>query len=102
MGLIYNFHHAHEQLEAYPQIVADMLPYLWGVNLNGMRKEGPKILPVGKGNLEQDMISLLLAKGYKGPFGILGHVEDADVELILRENLSGLSELAKARKNSVP
>ncbi len=93
IGLVYNFHHAHQQLDSYAENLDRMLPYLWAVNLNGMRKAGPKILPIGQGDLEQDMIRLLLDKGFKGPFGILGHVEDADVELVLRQNLEGLRRL---------
>ena len=92
LGIIYNFHHAHEQIETFPEIVDTMLPHLWGVNLNGLRKEGPKILTIGKGNYEMEMIQLLKEKGYNGDFGILGHVEDADVEVILRANLNGLKK----------
>ncbi len=93
IGLVYNFHHAHDQLDHYAENVAQMMPYLWYVNLNGMRKEGPKILPIGQGNLEKGMIQLLLDKGYEGPFGVLGHVEDADVELILKENIKGFRSM---------
>ena len=90
LGIVYNFHHAHKQIEAFPENVALMMPYLWNVNLNGLRKEGPKILTIGQGDYEKEMIDLLLKKGYKGDFGILGHVKDADVEIILKANLKGL------------
>lgn len=93
IGMVYNFHHAHHQLDDYAENLDRMLPYLWAVNLNGMKKAGPKILPIGQGDLEQEMIQSLLDKGYKGPFGILGHVEDADVELVLKKNLEGLRGL---------
>lgn len=98
IGLVYNFHHAHQQLDNYAQNLDLMAPYLWAVDLNGMRKDGPKILPIGQGNLEQGMIQSLLDKGFHGPFGILGHVEDADVELVLKQNLAGLRRL-KLRSN---
>jgi len=90
LGIVYNFHHAHKQIETFPKIVNTMLPYLWSVNLNGLRKEGPKILTIGEGDYEMEMIQLLKDNGYGGDFGILGHIEDADVELILRANLNGL------------
>ncbi len=93
IGLIYNFHHAHEQLAAYPDLVKLMKPYLWAVNLNGMKADGPKILPIGKGDKEQEMIQLLKDEGFNGPWGVLGHVETADVKLILEENLAGLRSL---------
>jgi hypothetical protein len=93
IGIIYNFHHAHEQIDRFPEIVSVMLPYLWSVNLNGMRREGPKILPLGTGNLEAGMIRTLQKAGYQGPYGILGHVEDRDVQKVLEENLAGLKQL---------
>ena len=93
IGMIYNFHHGHEQLERYPQIIEEISPYLWCVSLNGMKKEGPKIISIGKGNLEKEMIQLLLDKGYQGPWGILGHVKGGDPEVILKENLKGLQTL---------
>jgi hypothetical protein len=94
-GIIFNFHHAHEILDDYPELVDAMMPYLWAVNLNGMKEEGPKILPIGKGNLEGEMIRLLEEKGYRGPYGVLGHVEEADVKVILERNLEGLRYLQK-------
>ena len=90
LGLIYNFHHGHHQIAAFDSLVDTMLPHLWAVNLNGMRQNGPKILSIGAGDLEQPMIQTLLNKGYKGPFGILGHREDKDVEIVLQKNLNGL------------
>ena len=93
VGIIYNFHHAHQQLDRLPEIVEVMKPYLWGVNLNGMRAEGPKILPIGTGDREASMLKLFETAGYKGPFGILGHVDDADVREILQQNLAGLKQL---------
>jgi hypothetical protein len=36
------------------------------------------------------MLQMVLDAGFTGPFGVLGHVDDADVEEILRGNLRGL------------
>ncbi len=93
LGIIYNFHHLHEDLGAYEQAVTDILPYLWTVNLNGMREEGPKILTIGEGDEERDMIKLLIDKGYEGPWGVLGHIETEDVRVVLERNLKGLRSL---------
>ena len=90
LGIIYNFHHAHDQLADFGKNVELMMPYLWHVNVSGLKKEGPKILPVGTGDYEMGMIELLLKEGYTGDFGVLGHVHEADVEMILKANLSGL------------
>jgi len=93
LGITYNFHHAHGQIDRFARILPQMLPYLKAVVLNGMKPGGPKILPIGQGTHEAAMIELLQASGYAGPVGILGHVEDADVEIVLKKNLSGLREL---------
>jgi hypothetical protein len=60
------------------------------VNLNGMRPGGPKILPFGQGTHEREMLRRVLDAGFTGPFGVLGHVEDADVRDVLAGNLEGL------------
>ncbi|MEQ8683976.1 MAG: hypothetical protein RIE86_01725 [Imperialibacter sp.] len=93
VGIIYNFHHAHEQLDEYADIIDAALPYLWAVNLNGMRREGPKILPIGSGDRETEMMSYLKKVGFKGQIGVLGHIEDEDVAIVLQRNLSGLQAI---------
>ncbi len=93
VGIIYNFHHAHEQLKRYKKIIRTTQPYLWAVNLNGMREKGPKILPLAAGDRELGMMQWLVKSGYKGPIGVLGHVEDADVEQVLSRNLAGMQQL---------
>ncbi|MGY8863791.1 MAG: hypothetical protein ACKVJ2_14335, partial [Pseudomonadales bacterium] len=78
------------------------IPYLWSVNLNGMKQNGPKIVPIGEGDLEKDMIDYLLRKNYQGPFGILGHIKNEDVQVTLARNLNGLQSLMlKSPKTSV-
>ncbi len=93
LGLTYNFHHAHPQISRFATLLPAMLPHLKAVVLNGMKPEGPKILPIGEGTHERAMIRLLAASGYRGPIGILGHVDDADVETVLQRNLTGLRQL---------
>ena len=93
IGIIFNFHHAHDFLANFEDMVKSMMPHLWAVNLNGMNPGGPKILPIGSGEKEAEMIEVLKKNGFNGPFGILGHIEDADVEKILHANLEGLKEI---------
>ncbi|HEX5172366.1 MAG TPA: TIM barrel protein [Cyclobacteriaceae bacterium] len=95
IGIIYNFHHAHEQIEKYPELLTRMMPYLRAVNLNGMRADGPQILPIGQGDLELGMLKTLKASGFNGAIGLLGHVENEDVKLVLSRNLEGLKKLLK-------
>ena len=93
VGIVYNFHHGHEQIDRFPQLFKAMQPYLMAVNLNGMRREGPMILTIGQGDRELEMIRLVRASGYRGPVGILNHREDTDAEQGLKGNMEGLREL---------
>lgn len=93
LGIIYNFHHAHDSIEDIPQIANAIKPYLIAVNLNGMKKDGNKILPIGKGDYEKEMIKIFRESGFTGPWGIMGHVENADVRKVLIKNIKGLKDL---------
>ena len=93
LGVVFNFHHAHDSLQEYSENIKLLSPYLWAVSLNGMKVEGPKIITIGRGNLEQKMIQELVTLGYKGSFTILGHVKGGDPEIILENNYLGLINL---------
>ncbi len=71
LKMVYNFHHAHVQTNRFAQVLEQMLPYLSAININGMRKEGPKIIPVGKGDLEAGMPEQVCLAGFRGLIGIL-------------------------------
>lgn len=94
VGIVFNFHHAHLQVEDFRSRVEAMKPYLLAVNINGMEKSGSQILPVGSGSDEKGMLSTLLDTGYTGPIGVLGHIETEDVEVVLKRNLEGLRRIA--------
>jgi len=99
--MVYNFHHAHDFVDEFPIIVKKIKPYLSYVNLNGMKKEGPEILPIGKGNYEYKMIKNLLDEGYNGPWGILGHIKTEDVQIVLNRNIEGLEMInSKLKEDS--
>jgi len=90
MGIVYNFHHGHEHIEDFPKLLELMKPYLLCINLNGMNaKADPKILQLGQGKYELEMMKAVKASGYDGPIGIIGHTQD-DVEARLKDNLDGL------------
>jgi sugar phosphate isomerase/epimerase len=95
VGIVYNFHHGHEHMQDFPALAQRMAPYLMTVNVNGMRAGGPKILSFGDGDdggdAERGMLEALVAAGYTGPIGILGHREERDVEECLREGLDGMA-----------
>jgi len=93
IGIIYNFHHGHDQIDKAAENFAMMKKYLRAVNINGMKKDGPKTIQVGEGNEEVNMLKHLIASGYDGPIGILGHLENVDVKDILQGNLDGVEKI---------
>jgi len=93
VGIIYSFHHAHNQIKDFPARLDRMKPYLKAININGMKADGPQILPIGKGDSELEMLKAIKASGYNGPIGILGHIAEKDVKKVLEGNLKGLKKL---------
>ncbi len=93
--IVYNFHHAHHQLDQFGKNLELMLPYLSTININGMRVEGPKIITLGEGDRELEMLRIVRASGYSGPIGIIGHTDGEDIRIVLERNLHGLEELKK-------
>ena len=91
--IVYNFHHGHHQVEGFPVLLNKMLPYLSTININGMKIEGPKIITLGEGDRELEMLRAIQNSGYTGPIGILGHTEGEDIQVVLERNLKGLEEL---------
>ena len=91
--IVYNFHHGHHRIDHFEKDFTRMMPYLSTININGMRKEGPKIITLGEGDQELDMLKVIKESGYKGPIGILGHTEGEDIQIVLKRNLEGLEQL---------
>ena len=94
VGLVYNFHHGHDHVARFPALLQKMLPHLLAINVNGMRAQG-KIVPVGDGAHELDMLRAIRASGYRGPIGILGHREELDAAESLTLNINGLKKLLR-------
>ena len=84
VGIVYNFHHGHEQMDRFPQFFPQLVPHLYAVNLNGMKVGAAKILPIGQGDRELEMLKVIRSSRYRGPIGILNHIEKQDAEVGLR------------------
>ncbi|QDT05036.1 Azurin precursor [Rubripirellula lacrimiformis] len=96
VGIVYNFHHAHTHINDWASSLALMKPHLLCLNLNGMNpNEQPKILGIGKGDHELEMIRVVIESGYDGPIGILDHRADLDARESLIENRDGLAWIRK-------
>lgn len=97
VGIVYNFHHGHGDIEDWEAKFQLIKPHLICLNLNGMvpggDKEGKKILTIGEGTAEAEMIRVVIKSEYAGPIGILDHRKETDSALTLRENLDGLETL---------
>ena len=93
VGIVYSFHHGHHQINRFHSMFSAMKPYLVAVNLDGMDLKKSQILPVGEGKSEKEMIEIIIKSGYNGRIGIIGHIMDEDVELVLKRNMDGLSKL---------
>ena len=94
VGIVYNFHHGHEHIADWKASFELMKPYLICLNLNGMNDGAqPKILGIGKGTHELDMIRVVTESDYQGPIGIIDHRENLDARESLQENLDGLRKV---------
>ena len=93
VGIVYNLHHGHDHLERFEGLLQTMLPHLDALNLNGMvaggDRSGQKILPIGQGTWDGDLIRTIVRSGYDGPIGILNHTQE-NAERRLAENVAGL------------
>lgn len=96
VGIVYNQHHGHDHLDRFATLLKVMKPHLLALNVNGMvkggDKAGKKILPLGQGDLDAELLKVIRDSGYAGPVGILGHTDDDAAER-LADNLDGLNWL---------
>ena len=103
IGIVYNFHHGHGDIEDFESRFKTLLPYLFCVNLNGMvnpehvdeKTMKNKILTIGTGIHEEKMIRTVIASGYSGPIGIINHRNHLDAKKALQDNIDGLQKLLK-------
>ena len=110
VGIVYNFHHAHDQLieNEFVQSLKLMKPYLLCINLNGMvdlhsyrddvsrsSRKIPKPSVVAR--TEAAMIKAIIDAEYTGPIGVIGHDSTRDVREVLTENVEGLEYLLGLR-----
>lgn len=105
VGIVYNLHHGHHQLDEFPKLLEAMKPHLVALNLNGMvengDKMGRKILPLGQGTRDLQLLKVIRASGWRGPIGILNHT-DEDAEGRLLDNLEGLDWLVAQLDGAPP
>lgn len=105
LGIVYNLHHGHDQLDRFKENLKLMKPYLLAINLNGMvengDREGKKIVPIAQGTRDLELLKIIHESGWLGPVGILNHT-DEDAEVRLRDNIEGLEWLVTQLKGAEP
>jgi len=105
VGIVYNLHHGHDQLPRFAALLEKMKPHLLALNLNGMTaggdRLGKKILPLGQGELDSEVLKTIAKSGWHGPVGILNHT-DEDAEGRLLDNLDGLDWLTGKSGSAKP
>jgi hypothetical protein len=98
VGIVYNLHHGHDHLDRFAELLAKIRPHLYALNLNGMitggDKTDQKIVPIGQGDRDLELLRIIRDSGYRGPIGILNHTQ-LDAEVRLKENLAGLDRLLR-------
>lgn len=95
LGIVYNFHQSHAQMDRLKRVFPQLKPHLVAVNLNGMRSDGPRIVTLGNGDREREMIDIIYKSDWHGPVGIIGHNRSEDAKQTLQANLDGLSSVLK-------
>ncbi len=93
LRMVYNFHQAHDFVEEFSSLVPKISPYIDYITLNGMKSIEEKIYTLGQGDHEYEMIKIFLDNGYEGKWGILGHIREEDVEVVLKRNIKGLEQI---------
>jgi len=105
VGIVYNLHHGHDHLARFPELLQRMKPHLFVLNLNGTvrdgEKLGKKILPLGQGDLDLNLLRTIRDSGWRGPLGILNHT-DEDAEARLLDNLEGFDWLVAQLNGQQP
>lgn len=111
VGLVYNQHHGHAHVARFAELLALMGERLIAVNLNGMVPGGDgagrKIVPVGHGELDGELLGSLASvlggpmpggPGWQGRVGVIGHTAD-DARDRLLDNLEGLEWAVSMRRS---
>jgi len=93
LGIVYNFNHAQDQIEQFPEFFPRILPHLIALNLAGLKKGDQHIYPIGEGDSEEQMIRVVSKSAYRGPIGIINEDTDPDAKVGLQMNMAGLKKI---------
>lgn len=101
IGIVYNFHHAEDDIARFSTFFPKILPHLMAVNLMGLQNGNPvKVVPIGQGDSEAEMIRVIKASTYRGPIGIINEDTAPDAEVGLTMNMEGLKKILKTQSDT--
>ena len=96
VGIVYNFNHAEEQIDRFPEFFPALVPKLIALNIAGLKKGPPgKVVIVGQGDSEEKMIRIIAESGYQGPIGVINEDSDPDAEIGLSMNMGGVKKIVQ-------
>ncbi len=105
VGMVYNLHHGHDHVHRFEHLLAQMLPHLLCLNINGMMEDGERrgmnSIPVGQGEWDLELLKIIKRSGYEGPIGMVNDTQE-DAKDRLQDNLDGLQWLVKQLDGSPP
>ena len=99
VGLIYQFVHAHDEVDDtqdFSAVWKRLQPYVLAVNITGVHEGRTAIYPIiypSQGDLELGMMKTIEESGWKGPIG-LSPEKGGDAEVNLRSNIIGVDWIA--------
>ena len=94
LGIVYNFNHAEDQVGGFSAFFPKIIPRLIALNIAGLKKGPPgKVVAVGQGDSEREMIRIIAESSYRGPIGIINEDTDPDAEIGLEKNMNGLKSI---------
>ncbi len=94
VGMVYNLNHAEDQVDRFPIFFPKILPFLIAINIAGLKNGKPgKVVPVGQGDSETEMIRIIGESTYAGTIGIINEDTDPDAAVGLALNLTGLKKI---------
>ncbi len=100
IGIVYNFHHGEEDIDRFATFFPKILPHLMAVNLMGLQNGNPvKVVPIGEGDAEAEMMRVMRESTYRGPVGIINEDTAPDAEVGLRMNMDGLKKIVKEQSD---
>jgi sugar phosphate isomerase/epimerase len=96
IGIVYNFSHSEYQIHRFPEFFPSILPHLYAINLTGLINGNPaKVVPLGQGNIEFELMELIKKSGYTGPIGIINEDFAKDAAAGLEMNMEGMKVFLK-------